>query len=284
MNDQRKWEENWGQKWKERWEERKRRQNPNSHLWLGAILIVVGIAAIAKSAFFDLPYWLFTWPMILILIGLFSGIKHNFSNNAWWILMLIGGYFLSDEISPGLVEKQYFWPVGIIIVGIVMILKPRRKWDDWSKWDNDHPKTGASSTTGTPPQPAASATADPNTGNAQSQSTSMEDYLDTAAVFGGIKKSVYSKNFRGGKVTCVFGGGEINLSQADFTGTAVLELNAIFGGCTLVIPSNWQLKINTTPFFGGIDDKRQQPNVISYDKTLIITGGVVFGGVEIKSW
>lgn len=284
MNDQRKWEENWGQKWKERWEERKRRQNPNSHLWLGAILIVVGIAAIAKSAFFDLPYWLFTWPMILILIGLFSGIKHNFSNNAWWILMLIGGYFLSDEISPGLVEKQYFWPVGIIIVGIVMILKPRRKWDDWSKWDNDQTKAGASSTTGTPPQPAASTTADPNTGNAQSQSTSMEDYLDTAAVFGGIKKSVYSKNFRGGKVTCVFGGGEINLSQADFTGTAVLELNAIFGGCTLVIPSNWQLKINTTPFFGGIDDKRQQPNVISYDKTLIITGGVVFGGVEIKSW
>lgn len=282
MNDYRKWEDNWGQKWKEKWEEKKRRQNPNSHLWLGAILIVVGIAAIAKSAFFDLPYWLFTWPMILILIGLFSGIKHNFRNNAWWILMLIGGYFLSDEIFPGLVDRQYFWPVGIIIVGIVMILKPKRKWDDWSNWDKSQPKPSDASTTGA--QSNASATNDTNTGTSQTASSSVEDYLDIAAVFGGIKKSVYSKNFKGGKVSCVFGGGEINLLQADFTGTAVLEMNAVFGGCTLIIPSNWQLKINTSPFFGGIDDKRQQPHVISYDKTLVITGGVVFGGVEIKSY
>lgn len=279
MNDHRKWEENWGQKWKEKWEEKRRRQNPNSHLWLGAILIVVGIAALAKAAFLDLPYWLFTWPMILILIGIFSGIKHNFRNNAWWILMLIGGYFLTDEILPGAIEKQYFWPVGIIIVGIVMILRPKRKWDDWSNCTHGQPKQSNSSTTG-----ANAGQADYVSSAATGSETSTEDYLDIAAVFGGIKKSVYSKNFRGGKVTCVFGGGEINLLQADFTGTAVLDMNAVFGGCTLIIPSNWQLKINTTPFFGGIDDKRQQPTVISYDKTLIITGGVVFGGVEIKSY
>lgn len=267
-------------RWKEKWERKRMHQNPNSHLWLGAILIIVGAAAIAKNLFFDLPYWLFSWPMILILIGLFSGIKHNFRNNTWWILWLIGGYFLVEKIIPGVIDRQYFWPVGIIIVGIVMILRPKRNWDDWSNWDNGQPKNSNSTTTGAATGPAENI----NINTTATGQASTEDYLDIAAVFGGIKKSVYSKNFRGGKVTCVFGGGEINLLQADFTGTAVLDMNTVFGGCTLIIPANWQLKINTTPFFGGIDDKRQQPNVISYDKTLIITGGVVFGGVEIKSY
>lgn len=266
-------------RWKEKWEMKKKNQNPNSHLWLGTILIVVGIAAFAKAALFDLPYWLFTWPMILILIGLFSGIKHNFRNNAWWILLLIGGYFLADEAFPGLVAKQYFWPVAIIIFGIMMIVKPRKRCDDWSNWNKGQPKNSTASTTGTQSTGEAGS-AQPF----QDTETATEDYLDIAAVFGGIKKSVYSKNFKGGKVTCVFGGGEINLLQADFTGTSVLDMTAVFGGCTLIIPSNWQLKINSTPFFGGIDDKRQQPNVISYDKTLVITGGVVFGGIEIKSY
>lgn len=261
--------------WQEKWEMRKKQQNPNSHLWFGAILIVIGVAALAKAAFFDLPYWLFTWPMILILIGLFSGIKHNFRNNGWWIMMLIGGYFLVDDIFPGLVDRQYFWPVAIIIIGIVIILKPKRKWDDWGSWDDGKQK----STDNTTGDTSGIVDATQGTGTA-----AEEDFLDIAAVFGGVKKSVYSKNFKGGKISCIFGGGELNLLQADFTGTAVLEINAVFGGCTLIVPSNWQLRINSTPFFGGIDDKRQQPSVISYDKTLVLNGSIVFGGVEIKSY
>ena len=261
-------------RWKERWERRRMNENPNSRLWLGAILIIIGVAALLKSTLLDLPFWLFTWPMILILIGLYSGIKHNFRNNAWWILWLIGGYFLVDDIFPNWIDRQYFWPVAIIIVGIMVLLRPKRNWNDWDTFDDDKTKQNNDAFTAEPAQNISGDT----------KNAGAEDYIDAVAIFGGVKKSVYSKNFKGGEVSCVFGGGEINLSQADINGTATLEVNAIFGGCTLIIPSNWQLKINTTPFFGGIDDKRQQPNIISYNKTLIITGGVVFGGVEIKSY
>lgn len=273
MNDHRNW--------REKWETKRRNQNPNSHIWFGVILIVVGLAAFARAAFFDLPSWLFTWPMILILIGLFSGIKHNFRNNGWWIMMLIGGYFLLDDVMPGFIGRQYFWPVAIIIFGIIMITKPRRRWDDWNtaNTNTDQPKNSTGTTIPVTPGNTAG-----STHSFTGAENAAEEYLDVAAVFGGVKKSVYSKNFKGGKITCVFGGGEINLLQADFTGTAVLDMTAVFGGCTLIIPSHWQLKINSTPFFGGIDDKRQQPSVISYDKQLVITGGVVFGGVEIKSY
>lgn len=263
MNDYRNWKQDWRMR---------RQQNPNSRIWTGALLIIIGLAALAKVTFLDLPYWLFTWPMILIAVGVFSGMKHNFRNNAWWILILLGSYFLIDDVFP-LIDRRYFWPVGIIVVGIIIMIKPKHRWDNWGNWDNSQPKNNMDSTS----------TAADNT-TAQTSGESAEDFIDAVAIFGGVKKSVYSKKFKGGKISCVFGGGEINLLQADFTGTAVIELNAIFGGCTLLIPSNWQLRTEPAAIFGGIDDKRSQPAMVSADKVLVLNGTVMFGGVEIKSY
>ena len=258
--------------WKEEWKKRRMQQNPNSRIWAGFFLILIGAAALAKIYFFNLPYWLFTWPMILIIVGVYSGIKHNFRNNAWWILILIGSYFLMDDIFPDVFDRRYFWPVALIAFGIIMIVKPKRRWD-LNNCDISQPKQSNDTTTGTG-----------STNKNETTANDAEDFLDAVAVFGGIKKSVFSKNFKGGKITCVFGGGEINLLQADFTGTAVIELNAIFGGCTLLIPSNWQLRTEPAAIFGGIDDKRSQAANISTDKVLVLNGTVMFGGVEIKSY
>jgi predicted membrane protein len=251
-------------------------KNPNSRLWVGAILVIIGAAALAKSVFLDLPYWLFTWPMILIIIGLFDGVKHNFRSNTWWILWIIGGYFLMDDIFPDVIDRRYFWPVAIIIVGIIIMLRPKRQWDNWCDPKSKPPGQGGN------PGTDASANNFSNTG--EPADVTNEEVLDAVAIFGGVKKSVYSKNFKGGKISCVFGGGEINLLHADFTGTAVLDVTTIFGGCTIILPAHWQVRVEPASIFGGVDDKRSQPNVISYDKTLIISGTILFGGIEIKSY
>ena len=55
-------------------------------------------------------------------------------------------------------------------------------------------------------------------------------YLDSVNVFGGSHQTIYSKNFKGGEITAVFGGCDVNLTQADFEGVVAIDVTAIFGG------------------------------------------------------
>ena len=52
------------------------------------------------------------------------------------------------------------------------------------------------------------------------------------------------------------GGTEINLMKADIQQPIVLEVNNVFGGAKLIVPSNWNVKNEVTAVFGGIEDKR----------------------------
>ncbi|MGE5107199.1 MAG: LiaF transmembrane domain-containing protein [Sphingobacteriales bacterium] len=263
MTDYRNWKEDMSAR---------RYQTRNGRIWTGVFLIIIGVAALAKATFLDLPDWLFTWPMLLVVLGAFIGFKHGFRGPGWLVMMLIGGYFLANDIFPDWIERRYFWPVAIIAIGMFIIIRPKKKCDEWGNRNNKKPKPNTENPPGTSSSPVNDA------------ASSTEDFIDVTAVFGSVKKVVYSKNFKGGKISCIFGGGEINLLQADFTGTAVIELNAIFGGCTLLIPSNWQLRTEPAAIFGGMDDKRSQPSVVSPDKVLVLNGTVMFGGVEIKSY
>ena len=109
--------------------------------------------------------------------------------------------------------------------------------------------------------------------------------MDSTSIFGGAKKIVISKNFKGGDLVNIFGGTELDLSQADFNGVAVVELTTIFGGTKLLVPSNWAVKSEAVTIFGGIEDKRKIPaGTETAEKTLLIRGTVIFGGIDIKSF
>ena len=96
---------------------------------------------------------------------------------------------------------------------------------------------------------------------------------------------ILSKNFKGGDIVNIFGGSEIDLTQADMTTPAILEVTAIFGGATLIVPSNWAIKSEAVTIFGGIGDKRKiVPTTESPTKTLVLKGTMIFGGMEIKSY
>ena len=99
------------------------------------------------------------------------------------------------------------------------------------------------------------------------------------------KKNVFTKTFHGGEVTCVFGGAEVNLMQADFEGAVSLEMTQVFGGAKLLVPAHWKIQSEVTAMFGSVEDKRPMSNVsIDQNKTLILTGTCIFGGLEIKSY
>jgi predicted membrane protein len=222
---------------------------------------LIGGAALVKASVTDLPDWLFSWQMFLIALGLFIGIKHGFRGPAWFILMLVGGVFLFREVYPEWEIRRYIWPLVIMVIGFLLIIKPRRRWNEKKNADS-----GGESILG------------------EKESWSKNDYVDSTSIFGGAKKNILSKDFKGGDIVNIFGGTELNLTQADINGKVTLELTTIFGGTKLIVPPNWSVQSEAVTIFGGLEDKRSLTPTENSDKILLLRGTVLFGGIEIKSF
>jgi predicted membrane protein len=258
--ERRKWmQERWGNK-------DYQAMHRKGSIWTGVFILLIGVAALLKASFTELPNWVFSWPTFMMALGFFIGLRHNFRGFAWFILILVGGVSLFDHLNPDISLRRYIWPLALIVVGLFFILRPRRRsWDQWSEKKN----------AGMPG----------NSSPLSEETWSDDDFVDSTSIFGSAKKNIISKNFKGGDLVNIFGGTDLDLTQADFTGTAVIELSIIFGGAKLIIPSNWSIKSDAVIIFGGIEDKRKMQTVTENpDKVLVLKGTVMFGGIDIKSY
>lgn len=242
---------------------------PASKVWTGLFLIIVGTLLLANKMNAGIPDWVFTWPTLVMGIGLLIGIQHRFRTFIWLIPVTVGVFGLTSELNPDLHLKDYTVPFIFIMLGVFFIARRnkfhqfgRRREEQWRRvrdrgmqFDYD------------------------------TVETTDGEWLDTTAVFGSTKKVVLSKNFRGGDITCFMGGAEIDLTKADIQGKVVLDTTAVFGGIKLLVPPHWDVKVQTTAVFGGIEDKRPVVETkLDTDKLLILDGAAVFGGIEIRSY
>ena len=63
----------------------------NKNTVLGFVLLLIGLGVLVKqSAFILFPHWVFSWPFILIIIGLAIGAKNNFQKSNWIFITGIG--------------------------------------------------------------------------------------------------------------------------------------------------------------------------------------------------
>jgi len=225
-------------------------ERPHQKAWIGIALVIFGGYFLLRN--FDMipaiiPYYLFSWKSILIIIGgsmLITGRKEGI------IFLAIGSFFL----LPDLFFMPYFqirdwWPLILIIIGIVIILRRR---------DHVNRRPGDSS----------------------------DDFVDETSIFGGSEKSFSSQNFRGGKITSIFGGSEIDFSEAKMQGDEIIiDVFCMFGGNNMIIPNEWTVINETFVIFGGVADKRRRSasKANNLNKVLRIKGLVIFGGAEIKS-
>jgi len=242
----------------------------------GLILVCVGAALLLRNSGFPLPYWLFSWPVILILVGIYSGVKHNFRNNGWIVMIAIGGFFLIDRVIPGLSLAPYFWPVLIIALGVIFIIRPKK--ERWNNFLDEEEKKNVTA--------SVSDISVTSSNSKNSYYSDNSDYLKVDSVFSGVKRNIVSKNFQGGKIACVFGGADIDLTQADIQGKVMIKLDVVFGGAKLIVPPHWTIYNEIDGAFHGVDDKRKYnaATAIDPEKTLVLKGSVVFGGVEIRSY
>lgn len=242
----------------------------------GVLLFFIGILLLLKTAnIVWFPSWFFSWPMLLIVLGVLSGIKHGFRGSFWLLLFVAGGLWLYANVYNVNI-RPYIVPIILIALGLMFILRPNRsrRCREWQRHHHDARWERDSVPRGGPPAVAASA-----------NEFDSRDFIDITAVFGGVKKNVLSKNFMGGDVTTFMGGCEIDLSQADFNGRIKIDTSNIFGGTKLIVPATWDVQNEITAIFGGVDDKRQISGVtMDPNKILVLDGTCMFGGIEIRSF
>ena len=255
---------------------RRRKGGVTSQLVFGLVIIAIGAGLLLRKMGVPLPYWLFRWEMILILVGVVGGVKNQFRDFGWLIPIIIGCIFLSDDIFPNVNFRGYIWPVGLIALGAVIIFGGRNRRQSSAGVFNYNTNAGSTTTN------IGSAE---NAGISNAAASESGDVLDVTAVFGGAKRAIVSKNFLGGEVVSVLGGAEINLANADIQGPVKLESVNVLGGTKLIVPSDWDVQSEVVAIFGGVDDKRNiNPAMINPKKKLILIGTSFLGGLEIRSY
>jgi predicted membrane protein len=228
----------------------------NNRAIIGVILVIAGLfLVIRNTGFFPdiIDHVVFSWPMLLVTIGLVLTIGSSGSKTSGIIVMAVGAFFLIPLIFRETFHVyNLFWPSIFIIIGVIFIFTKRRGWNSVS---------------------TAAAVGD--------------DYIDYVNIFSGGERQIVSQNFRGGKVTAIFGGSEIDLTRANLApGRQELELACIFGGTTIIVPDDWNVTLEVTPVLGGFGDSRKlnPGRIVDTTKQLVIKGAVIFGGGELKSY
>lgn len=103
------------------------------------------------------------------------------------------------------------------------------------------------------------------------------DKLEKTFIFSPVNKVIVSDNFSGGNITCIFAGGQIDLSGVKTSKKEVdLEITNIFAGLKVILPKGWKVNSEETTIIGGVDDKTGREGNV----TVNLKGSSIFGGME----
>jgi predicted membrane protein len=112
--------------------------------------------------------------------------------------------------------------------------------------------------------------------------TETGDKVNSFNVFSGSEISSHSKQFKGGSISAVFGGAEVDLRDTVPEPDAQLDIFAAFGGVEVRVPQGWHVAVKGLPLFGGIENATAKEPVPPDAPTFAVNATVLFGGLEIK--
>lgn len=191
--------------------------------------------------------YIFSWRFLLVVIGVFALVKN--SRSVFGILVLASGLISTTTYFWVLPEgwEDFLPPVALMVVGLVLLLRPNR-------------------------------------GKTPKLDTSDENVLNRATVFGSYNNKVTSVLFKGGYLTSVFGSNVVDFTKAHLgKDEVVMQCTSVFGSTVLIVPQNWEVKLETSNVLGSTEDKRYiTDRVIEKEGTLIVSGLSLFGSLEVK--
>ena len=219
-------------------------------LVIGLIVILIGVIfTLDNLDIIDAGNFIRYWPVLLVVYGISrltqpAGTSGRLTG---WITIIIGSLMLLNRLDVIAFRWHDWWPLFLILIGGSLLFRSlgRQK---------------------------------PSTPNADADSM-----VNLFALFGGVERTNGSQDFRGGDLTAVMGGCNLDLRRASMAdGQATIDIFALWGGIEIKVPEDWSVSLQAFPIMGGIDD-RTHPPVGGSKKMLIVKGHAIMGGVEIKN-
>jgi hypothetical protein len=112
--------------------------------------------------------------------------------------------------------------------------------------------------------------------------TETADTFSALAFMGGYGTRCNSQRFRGGDITAVMGGIELDLRACNVQEPAVIDVFAMWAGIEIKVPEDWLVELRGMPILAGFEDKTRA-RAGTTQKRLIVRGSAIMGGIEVKN-
>lgn len=222
--------------------------------------MVAGLGVIAVGVLFlldnlgivEFDYALQLWPVIFILAGVLKFMQSTSSGGraTGGILTALGAVLLLKGLGFIYVTWRVLMPLLLIAAGLLVVFRSTRERQQ-------------------------------TVGGMLDKDAGPDTFVRLTALLGGIERRVSTQDFRGGEITAIMGGCQLDLRQASIQGEAVLNVFAMWGGIEIKVPDDWTVSLEGTPLLGGFSERTGAPRDSS--KRLIIRGVALMGGVEVRN-
>jgi hypothetical protein len=255
---------------------RLRRRRPP--YFLGVIFLVLGVLffldaldlVVARNI---IRTW---WPVLLIVWGsarLLFGWPGERVIGAG--ALVIGSLLLGNRLLDfGIEIWRVVWSLVFIALGLHILLHRRR-------WRDEGPTTRAEPPV--PPIPGAPVVEGETIAAEPDETADVSATFKEVAVMAGIERKNVSQALRGGDVTVVMGGVEIDLRDSRMAGDELrVGVSVVMGEVVFRIPREWTVESRVSATLANFED-RTAPPVDAAAKRFAIEGSAFMGNVEIRN-
>ncbi|MYM82024.1 hypothetical protein GTP44_08660 [Duganella sp. FT50W] len=223
---------------------------------IGLFVIGIGMLFLLDNlGWVDLDLRVHIVPTVLIGVGILKVLQTRTQSGVivGGALIVVGALIMLKSLGFLHIDWRTLWPLLLIGAGVAVVIKSTMQ------------------------------RASPQQDGLSLDKDSSDNVINITAIMGAHKNRVLSQDFRGGEITAIMGGSDLDLRQASINGDAVLNLFAFCGGITIKVPVDWIVLLEGTPIMGGFEEKTMPPAAGSVPKRLILRGYVIMGGVEVRN-
>jgi predicted membrane protein len=253
-------------------EKQNKKPGRSNGIVVGIILLLIGILFLSFNfgCFSPELKWIFfSWQMLLMLIGVVLICKRNFFGGG--AMFITGAFFIIPKLMeaypyffPGNPENftHTFWPVLIILGGILILFQGLFGFRNGCCGYNKNKPYHC------------------NSYRRRRGNTGFE----INSIFASNEHVVHAAEFKGATLNSVFGELKYDLRKTNLPeGETTLEINCVFGGITIFVPTEWAVSVEVNTVMWGFNDKRTIQASTDTSKKLIISGDCVLASVELKN-